>query len=94
LSVGDWQVSRVLAVLDHPDAAGRFGRRALRLAEDHDLGPFYVGYAHEALARAASLTGDAEGRDRHLAAGKALADQVENEGEAEVLRKDLEELTA
>jgi hypothetical protein len=92
LSVSDWQVSRVLAVLDHPGAAARFAGRALRLAEDHDLGPFYAGYAHEALARSASITGDGELRDHHLAAANALVAEVENQGEAEVLRKDLDEL--
>jgi hypothetical protein len=93
LSVSDWQVSRVLSVLRHADAAARFGRRALRLADDNDLGPFYAGYAHEALARSALVAGDFEARDRHLAEARALVDQVENKGEADVLRKDLDELS-
>jgi hypothetical protein len=94
LSVSDWQVSRVLAVLDHPDAAARFGRRALRLAEDHDLGPFYEGYAHEALARAAALAGDDVSRDGHLATARDLMSRVDKKGEADVLAADLAEIAA
>lgn len=92
LSVGDWQVSRVLAVLDHPDAAARFGRRALQIAEASDLGPFYTGYAHEALARAAAVGGDAETRDRHLEAARSLAARVGQKGERDRLVADLEEV--
>lgn len=94
LSVSDWQVARVLAVLDHPEAAMRFGARSLRLAEEHELGPFYAGYGHEALARAAAVAGDAAGRDRHLAEARALAELVESEREADLLRKDLRELSS
>ena len=94
LSISDWQVSRVLALIDHPDAAARFGRRALRLAEHHALGPFYEGYGHEAIARAASVAGDEAERDLHLAAARELAARVENNGEADVLVKDLDEIGA
>lgn len=92
LSVSDWQVSRVLAVLDHPLAAARFARRALRLAEEHDLGPFYEGYAHEALARAAAVAGDAETRDAHLRAARDLASRVNAKGERDRLEQDLAEV--
>ena len=87
-------MSRVLALLDHPKAAARFGRRALRIAEENDLGPFYAGYAHEALARAASISGDTATRDAHLDRARALANDVERQGEADVLKKDLDQLTA
>ncbi len=90
--MGDWQVSRVLALLDHPKAAARFGRRALRIAEENDLGPFYAGYAHEALARAASVSGDSETRDTHLEKARSLANAVNRKGEADVLKQDLDQL--
>lgn len=92
LSVSDWQVSRVFALLDHPNAARRFGRRSLRLAEEHSLGPFYEGYGHEALARAAAVAGDEAERDVHLAKARRLATQVDKAGEAEILVKDLEDI--
>lgn len=57
LSVGYWQVSRVHAVLG-------LGAEALRYAEvcqsySGELAPFYRGYAWEAVARAAAVSGDA-----------------------------------
>jgi hypothetical protein len=92
LSISDWQVSRVFALLDHPNAARRFGRRALRIAEEHSLGPFYEGYGHEALARAAAVAGDEAERDTHLAKARQLAGHVDKAGEAEILLKDLDDL--
>ena len=56
LSVGYWQVSRVHAVLNLAQEARRYAE--VCDAYSHDLPPFYRGYAQEALARAAALTGD------------------------------------
>src|SRR6188472_4201386 len=40
--IGEWQVSRVHAVLKQQDSALYHARRYLEIAEDYDLGPFHV----------------------------------------------------
>ena len=55
LSVGEWQISRVYAVLERSEPALHHARRALEIARQGRLGPFYRAYAHEALARAAAV---------------------------------------
>lgn len=56
-SIGYWQASRIRALLGHGVEAVRYAKLCL----DHSdgLSPFYRAYAHEAMARAASVLGDA-----------------------------------
>ena len=93
-TVSDWQVSRVAAVLGLPDLAERYGCLALESASGGDLGPFYTGYAHEALARAARLAGNREEAARHLAMAQELLEQITDSGERDLLVADLEGLDA
>lgn len=91
-SVSDWQVSRVAAVLGYPDLAEEYGRRSRHVASLAGLGPFYVGYAHEALARAARLAGNRAEMAKQLEAAKEMLSQVEDHGERDLLGADLREL--
>ena len=91
-SVSDWQVSRVWAVLGDGLRAEEHGKLALETARKHGLGPFYEAYAHEALARAAALTGDDDARDHHLAEAEELSLDIRSTDEADLLEGDLEAL--
>jgi len=51
LSVGYWQASRIQALIGNAAKATRFAE--VSLGYSAGLDPFYVGYAHEAFARAA-----------------------------------------
>ncbi len=93
-SISDWQVARVAAVLGYSDLAEMFGRSSLVIASSAGLGPFYVGYAHEALARAARLAGDRDEVADHLAAAHEMLELIEDPGERDLLAPDLEELGA
>lgn len=88
LSVGYWQAARVSAVLERGEEALRYGELSLQWADGQP--PFYRGYAHEALARAAALAGAVSSRDEHLAAARALAEQVDDAGSREALIADLD----
>lgn len=48
----EWQVSRVYAVLNRPEAALYHARRCLEICEATGIGDFDLAFAHEALARA------------------------------------------
>lgn len=90
LSIGYWQASRAHCVLDRGEEARRLAELCLR--ESAGLSPFFVGYAHEALARAAHRLADHTARDRHLALARDLAAQVTEAGEREMLLADLANL--
>ena len=87
LSVAYWQISRVHAVL------GR-GNEALHYAEICDsysaqLTPFYRGYALEALARAAKLTGAEELAERSKQSAVNLLPEILDLQERNALSGDL-----
>jgi hypothetical protein len=90
--ISDWQVSRVAAVLGHATLAAEYGRRSLQTASREELGPFYVAYAHEALARAARIVGNDKGRQEHLDAAYGLLERIEDSSERDLLAPDLDEL--
>ena len=89
LARGEWQVSRVYAVLGRPEPALWHGRRCLALVEEHGLSPFDGGAAYEAIARAYLAAGDlAEGAAWKARAVDAL-DQIEDADDREILESDL-----
>lgn len=88
-AIGDWQVSRVFAVLGYADLARRFGERSLAVAIDNDLGPFVVGFAHEAIARAAADVDDLATFEEHVALARTALAQIEDAEERKALESDL-----
>lgn len=92
LSVGCWQASRIHAALGHWAEAGRYAALCRELSID--LEPFYLAYAHEALARAAQGGGDAAAAEEHLGRAEVLAAAVAEPEEREMLLADLQGLRA
>lgn len=91
-SVSDWQVSRVYALIGDADQARIYGESALRFAEAGALKPFYVGFAHEALARAALMAGDVSLARRHIASATVRAGNVADDRDRQLLDAALAEL--
>ncbi len=79
LTIGEWQVSHVYAVLKRPEPAAYHGQRCLAVCRAHRIGGFPLAFAYEALARAASVAGKRAARDRFLrralAAGARIPDK-------------------
>jgi hypothetical protein len=92
LAVGAWQLSRVYAVAGRPDEAMRYGEESLQIATERHLGPFLVGYGHEAIARAASMSGDTATRDRHRREAAECAERIEHDNDRAMLLSDLQDL--
>lgn len=87
LSIGYWQASRVQALLGNAAEATRHAQACLSYSRDLD--PFYIGYAWEALARAARLAGDVQGMKRLVAEGEARAALVTDKEDRDKLLEDL-----
>lgn len=92
-AIADWQVSRVAAVLGYADLALRFGERSLEVAIENGLDAFVVGFAHEAIARAAADVDDVETFNEHLELARAALDEVEDDEDRDILAADLAEMS-
>jgi hypothetical protein len=91
LSVGYWQASRIQALLSNAAEATYFAEVCFFYSGA--LAPFYLGYAHEALARAHKLAGRAVDAKRHLAIALGLAANIGKKGDRDLLAADLSELS-
>ncbi len=88
-AVGTWQLSRVYALAGRPEEARRYGEGSLMLCRRHELAPFYLAYAYEALARAAAVAGDQAERQRQVEAATAVVKRIEDESNRQALLDDL-----
>lgn len=91
-SISAWQLSRVYSVVDRPEEALRYGIQALDIARGAETGAFYVGYGHEAVARAASALGDPETANLHIEAARSILSSISGPDERHALRSDLDEI--
>jgi len=87
LSIGHWQVSRAYALAGRGEEAMRHAQRALALAQGSPA--FYVGYAHEAIARAALVLKDYPLLADHLNEARRCAAEVTDAREREWLDQDV-----
>lgn len=88
LSIGFWQASRIQALLGNASEARRHAETCLRFS--HQLAPFYVGYAYEALARAERLAGEQARYEDYLAVARDWAAKVTDEEDRSLLMQDLD----
>lgn len=86
---GEWQVSRVYAVLRRAEPALFHARRCLEICEAEGIGDFDLGFAYEAMARAHAVAGNAEEAARYGAMGLEQAAAVADQDDREVLLDDL-----
>lgn len=76
---GEWQISRVYAIVGRSEPALHHATNSLRLSLDHQLAAFEVGFAYEALARAYGVMGDTRQRDENLLRATECAERVSAE---------------
>jgi len=87
----EWQLSRVYVVLERVEPALHHARRCQEICEAHPeaMEDWDLPYAHEALARAHALAGDADEAGRHAATARELAAGVAGAKDREHLEEDL-----
>ncbi len=76
LARGEWQVSRVYAVLGRAEPAEYHAQRCLDICRAHQIGDFDLAYAYEALARAALVAHDAPKAAVYTAQARAAAEAI------------------
>lgn len=88
LARGEWQCSRVYAVLRRPEPCLHHARRVLDLCTENDIGDWDLAFAHEALARGHAIAGD--DASARLEAERALAIDIADDEDRSLVLADLE----
>jgi DNA-binding transcriptional MerR regulator len=89
LARGEWQCSRVYAVLHRGEPALWHARRCLEICEENGIGDWDIAFAYEALARASRVAGDQAGMEEWLARAREAGDAIKEEEERDLLLSDL-----
>jgi hypothetical protein len=87
LSIGYWQIARVFTVLGDGPNGVAWGEKCLAVSQNQP--PFYLAYAHEAMARGYRMLGDESKKQEHRAQARKLAEKVEEAGERSAIEADL-----
>ncbi|MFN2468329.1 MAG: hypothetical protein ABR521_09420 [Gaiellaceae bacterium] len=91
---GEWQCSRVYAVLRRAEPALYHAQRCLDWCEGGEgLEDFDLPYAYEALARAHLLAGNADEAHRYQRLACELGEQIADDEDRELFLRDIESLT-
>lgn len=90
LARGEWQVSRVYAVLGRGEPAFYHARRSLEICQQNDISDFDLAFAYEALARASAVGGNASAAQKYLAQAREAGDSIAEKDDKEYFLAALE----
>ena len=86
---GEWQISRVYAVLNRPEPALYHARRCLDLCQANEIGDFDLAFAYEALARAYATAGELDKSGEYIELAMQAAEQIEDKDNREYFESEL-----
>lgn len=89
IATGDWQVAHVASLLGFGDLARFFAERNLAAAIEHDWQGWRLASAHEGMARACTVAGDAAGRAHHVARAREALDREPDAESRELIASQL-----
>jgi hypothetical protein len=80
---GEWICSRTYSVLGRAEPALHHARRCLELCEEHGIRDWDIAFAHEALARAYGVAGNAQESRRHESRARELGGEIAEDDDRE-----------
>ncbi|WP_286167965.1 hypothetical protein [Bacillus sp. 22-7] len=89
LSRGEWQISRVYAVLNRAEPALFHAKRNLEICLSNKIGDFDLAFAYEALARAYQIAGDEENVQKYKKLAYESAEDIAKKEDKKVVLNDL-----
>lgn len=92
LAAGEWQCSRVYAVLGRPEPALWHARRSLSIAKGEGIAAWCLASAQEAMARASLANGDRAAARDWVAKARATLEREPDPEDRRIILKDLETL--
>jgi DNA-binding transcriptional MerR regulator len=92
LARGEWQCSRVYAVLRRPEPCLHHAQRVLDICTEHHIGDWDIAFAYEALARANAIAGDSEAARAMTERALEAAEDIKEDEERKIVMADLESI--
>lgn len=89
---GEWQVSRVYAVLGHGDEALYHGKKSLEICLENNYGDFDLAFGYEAVARAYKVLGEDQSLEKYLKKAQAATEAIGKKGDRDYAQGELEGL--
>ena len=86
---GEWQISRVYAVLNRSQAAIYHAERCLAICTEHGIADFDISFAYEALARAYAGAGEVGKSQEFIRLAEQAGQEIEKEGNREYFFSEL-----
>ena len=80
-SRSDWQISRVYAVLNRPEAALYHAQHCLAICETEGIADYDLAFAYEALARSYAIGGQGEKAKGNMALAQKAGEQIKKKGD-------------
>lgn len=81
---GEWQISRVYAVLNRPRSALFYAKRCLEICQSNHIGDFDIAFAYEAMARAQAIAGEEADSQRYIQLAKRAGEQIKGKEDREI----------
>lgn len=92
LGRGEWQCSRVYAVLGRAEPCLHHARRYLEICQENGIADWDLAFAYEALARGHAIAGDAEQARAFTEQALAAAEDIAADDDRELVFSDLESI--
>lgn len=89
LSIGAWQLARVYVISGLAQQGLEYAAQCLEISQTGDVEPFYLAYAHEAMARARAALGQFEASRQSTHHAEALIPLISDPESVHQLREDL-----
>lgn len=87
---GEWQISRVYAVLNRPEGAVYHAGRCLEICEANGIEDFDLAFAYEALARAHAVAGEPDRSREYIRLGEQAGEKIEEKDNREYFSSELQ----
>jgi hypothetical protein len=86
---GEWQISRVYAVLERSEPALYHAQKCLDICTENDIGDFDLAFAYEALARAYTVAGEKEESTRYRELAQKAAENIKKKDDKKYFLSEL-----
>jgi DNA-binding transcriptional MerR regulator len=86
---GEWQLSRVYAVLERPEPSLHHANRCLEICRANGIEDFDLAFAYEALARASAVAGHADDAAGFAELARQAGERIAEDEDRELLFSDL-----